>query len=167
MPQTAEWPIREDANRRPAHFAEYHRYDQRHPLLSLAVCNLPARLVQSASPLVDLRAYLGSYPTLGNYEYARTSSEPDAAPDFSLYQNGQAELDVNVVVDDGRQVSESQRRALFERIASRHGAGYRDFYLVPAVGSNDRPMHQYRQLSVFGLVRTHSLMVVRGGRGFL
>jgi hypothetical protein len=91
--------------------------------------------------VVGLRAYLRSYPTLGNYEYARTSSEPDAAPDLSLYQNGQAELDVNVVVDDGRQVSEAQRRALFERIASRHGAGYRDFYLVPAVGGNDRPMH--------------------------
>jgi hypothetical protein len=141
LPEAAEWPIQDDTDRRPAHRLEYHRYEQQHPLLSMAVCNLPPRLTQSAFPGVDLRTYLSSYPTLGAYEYVRASSNPDSPPEFLLYQNGHAELNVNVVVDGGKQTTEAQRRALFQQIGSRHGAEYDDFYLVPAIGNNNRPMH--------------------------
>lgn len=89
----------------------------------------------------DLQTYLRSYPTIVDYSYLKVGDGLEDAPAVSLYEDGRGEIQLNLMADNGRSVSEAERRALFERIATNHGTGYYDFYLVPAVGSNTQPMH--------------------------
>ncbi|WP_143234554.1 YaaC family protein [Paractinoplanes atraurantiacus] len=141
LPQALDWPLRESADRRQAHRLEYDRYEQALPLLTFALCDLPTELAASASLGQDLARYLRAYPMLGAYSYVKANDRPGADPAVSFYANGRGEVELHVMVDDGRKVDEQARRAYFEAIAARHSGAYSSFYLVPAVGSNKHPMH--------------------------
>ncbi|GIG02106.1 YaaC family protein [Catellatospora citrea] len=141
LPQTLDWPLRDDDDRRTAHRLEYYRYEQALPLLTFALCDLPRELATSASLGKDLALYLRSYPTLGGYSYIKANDGPGADPAVTVYTNGRGEVELNIMVDRGRKVDEQARRAHYEAIATKHSGAYRSFYLVPAVGSNHKPMH--------------------------
>ncbi|SCF48739.1 YaaC-like Protein [Micromonospora matsumotoense] len=141
LPQTIEWPLRNDDRRRTAHLLEYHDFGEPHPLLGVSLCGLPRELAESASLRKDLALYLRSYPTLRGYSYVKADDGPDADPAVVIYSSGRGEVHLNLVVDNGRSVEDQARRAYFETIATKHGEAYRSFYLVPVVGENKHPMH--------------------------
>ena len=110
-----------------------------HPLISVPVAYFPPRVVNSPDGSKALAVYMRGFPDARPWEsFHKVSAEPDAAPDFSVHDDGWGELVMNWAHPGGRTGTADEHLA-YLRSMTRPYAG--DWWLFPGITGGGRSMH--------------------------
>lgn len=137
LPANLEHPLT-DRERRTPLYADHHSiHGEDHPLLSVPVCDLPARVVDAGSRGA-LDDFLAAYPKLADYEsYPRRTMPPDGPPNFTRYTSGGGELQMHWRMPNGSAPAVERLACL--RSKTRPYAGH--LYFFPAIAPLSKELH--------------------------
>jgi YaaC-like Protein len=113
--------------------------DDEHPLLSIPVCDIPDRVIDTGTRQA-LADFLTHYPAIAQHESyvtTRPAASPDAAPDYTRYPHGRGELQVNWLMPHGRVTAAERVQHLWAM--TRGYAG--DRYFLPVLAPMTRELH--------------------------
>lgn len=140
LPPNLRYPLTAKDRMTPLFTDEVSVGDYAHPLLSVPVCDIPDRVIDSGTREA-LAEFLTAYPAAARHEsYVTTHAlnlGPDAPPDYSRYDNGGGELVVNWEMPQGS--ATAAQRVEYLRAMTRGYAGSR--YFLPILTPMKRELH--------------------------
>ena len=133
LPEAAARPLRLGKDRRPALKFSYVDTGERHPLASGILCGIPPGVTDSATPRQAFDEFMKAYPTASGYDIVRAGADTDA-PAYQFGSPVCLQMHWRAGVEQATAIQREQRVA--NVMTSYNGS----LYLLPAVGSNDRPL---------------------------
>lgn len=141
LPDNRLHPLRDPSESRttPLYVDHLSLYADPHPLTSVPVAYLPPWVVNSSDRSKALATYMSRFPDVLPWDsFHKVSGEPDAAPNFTVHDDGWGELVINWSHQDGRAGTPSEHLAYLQSMARAYRG---ELWLFPGVGGADRSMH--------------------------
>jgi hypothetical protein len=134
LPETAARPLLSGAERRPAMYFTCVDTGDLHPLASGILHGIPPEVTDGRERRDAFDAFMRAYPTAAGYDLVRAGADTDA-PRYQFH--GTVDLQMHWAAGSP-EATAAQRLDRIARVMTRYNGAW---YLMPAVGGNDRPFH--------------------------